>query len=332
MGYYLLDNPNRNAPQYAYPRRGGRKPSGTIIVHTAEGNGRAGVQRFIANRSDYGSYHRLSDETGTTKLLPFDYEAWQDTETNGWGIGISAACCAADWKRMAPAKADAILRNLARAAAEAVEYMRATHGVNVPIRRISGAQARAGVPGFCAHGDSGHHRSDPGKDFDWDLFFTYINQELGGIYAAGLGADIMATLDKEDYANIAHAVWAYDQQGKTQQAWHFQKNLATVIWGYKGKGQKRDAYWHLLNVGTNLLNTKIKNGKGVAYRWISYIVNDNQNAWDTKRLVEELAKKSGVDVAQIESAMSNVLQAEMPELLAENAVDVEVTINPKEKI
>lgn len=144
--------------------------------------------------------------------------------------------------------------------------------------------------------------------------------------------DIMATLDKEDYANIAHAVWAYDQQGKTHQAWHFQKNLATVIWGYKGKGQKRDAYWHLLNVGTNLLNTKIKNGKGVAYRWISYIVNDNQNAWDTKRLLETLAKKNGVSVAEIEAALSGVLQAEMPELLAENAVDVEVTINPKEKI
>lgn len=144
--------------------------------------------------------------------------------------------------------------------------------------------------------------------------------------------DIMATLDKDDYANIAHAVWAYDQGGKTPQAWHFQKNLVSLIWGYKGKDQKKDAYWNLLNVGTNILNTKIKNKKGVAYRWLSYLVNDNQNEWDTKRLVEELAKKNGVDVAQIEEAMSNVLQAEMPELLAENAVDVEVTINPKEKI
>lgn len=191
MGFYLLDFPGP-VPQYAYPRRGGGQPSGTIIIHTAEcamdldgaDDSAENCARFIANRADYGSYHRLVDSDSTVAMVPFEYEAWQDSETNGWGIGISAAVAAGRWLEIPAARRDRIYRNLGAAAAEAVQFM-AGRGVDVPIRRISGAEARAGVPGFCAHGDSGLYRSDPGAQFDWELFFEYTRQALGGIAAMG---------------------------------------------------------------------------------------------------------------------------------------------------
>lgn len=243
MGYYLLDRVN-TVLQYAYPRRGGSKPSGTIIVHTAEcamdlagaDDSAENCASFIAGRSDYGSYHRLVDSDSVIKMLPFNYEAWQDTETNGWGIGISAAVQAGKWNTIPADRRDRIYRNLAKAAAEAVEYMRATYGVNVPIKRISGAQARAGVPGFCAHGDSGIHRSDPGAQFDWDLFFTYTNQELGRVYAASViekdwfdmatEADLKKVLMDGDVLDaIAFRVQAYKGTGK-RDSWSYTVNNA----------------------------------------------------------------------------------------------------------
>lgn len=180
-GFYLLDNPNPNAPQYAYPRRGVRgKLTGTCIVHTAEGYGAEGMAAFIARRSDYGSYHRLSDWNVRIPMLPWEYEAWQDSETNNWAVGISAAVKAADWYKIDPDKRERVYRNMAKDGAEFVIYMRESYNVEVPRVRITGEQARASVPGFCAHGDSGIHRSDPGRDFDWNLFFQYINEELEG--------------------------------------------------------------------------------------------------------------------------------------------------------
>lgn len=186
MEYYLLayDTPPL---QYGYPRRGGGRLSGTVIVHTAEcaadnigeDTSAEGCANMIANRADYGSYHRLVDSDSIIHMLPWDYEAWQDSETNNWAVGISAALRTSDWLTMPADRADRVYRNLAACAAEFVTYMRGK-GIEVPRVRISGAQARAGVPGFCAHGDSGIARSDPGAAFDWAKFFNYTNQALEG--------------------------------------------------------------------------------------------------------------------------------------------------------
>lgn len=180
MGYWLADHPNADYPQYVNPRRGGNRLSGTVIMHTAEGYGAINVAYFISGRSGWGSYHRLVDETVRIPMAHWEWEAWQDSETNNWAVGISAACNAADWLGMVPSTRDRIYRNLAIEAADFVQYMRAEYGIEVPRRRISGAEARARVPGFCAHGDSGIDRSDPGKDFDWELFFQYTNEYLAG--------------------------------------------------------------------------------------------------------------------------------------------------------
>ena len=195
MGYWLADHPNAAYPQYVNPRRGGNKLSGTVIMHTAEGYGAINVAYFISGRSDWGSYHRLVDETVRIPMAHWEWETWQDSETNNWAVGISAAINAADWLKLVPNTRERIYRNLAAEAADFVQYMRHEYGIEVPRRRITGAEARARVPGFCAHGDSGINRSDPGKDFDWDRFFRYTNELLTGKYE--IGEDEMAfTIDE----------------------------------------------------------------------------------------------------------------------------------------
>jgi hypothetical protein len=181
---FLLDY-NPGTQQWGFPRRGGAQLSGTIIVHTAEcaadnvgeDSSAEGCANMIANRADYGSYHRLVDSDSIIEMLPWEYEAWQDSETNNWAVGISAALRTSDWAVMPADRRERVYRNMAACAADFVRYM-AGKGVTVPLVRISGAQARARVPGFCAHGDSGVARSDPGANFDWALFFRYTAEAL----------------------------------------------------------------------------------------------------------------------------------------------------------
>lgn len=185
-GYILVDSPNRAQPQGTYPRRGGAQLSGTCIVHTSEGNWRSGVDgltNLVRTRADWGCYHRACDWADIALYYPWEWETWQDTETNNWAVGIAAACKTTDWATMPADIRDGYYRNMGRMAADFVQYM-AGKGVHVPLRRLTGAEARARVPGFCAHGDSGLHRSDPGPQFDWALFFEYTRQALGGSLSA----------------------------------------------------------------------------------------------------------------------------------------------------
>lgn len=186
-GYVLVDTPNPYTAQGVFPRRGGARLSGTVIVHTSEGNWRSGVNalaNLVRNRADYGCYHQACDWADIAKFYPWEWETWQDSETNNWAVGISAACKTSDWGTMPADVEEGYYRNLSRMAADFVRYMR-TKGVEVPRVRITGAQARARVPGFCAHGDSGISRSDPGANFNWSRFFGYVEEELSGVAALG---------------------------------------------------------------------------------------------------------------------------------------------------
>ena len=217
--FYLLDNAQPNTQQWGYPRRGA-KLSGTCILHTAEcaldldgpDTSAEGTANFINNRSDYGSYHVLVDSDSIIWMAPWEYETWQDSQTNPWAVGISAAVQAANWHTIPADRRDRIYRNMAAAAADFVKYMKDAYGITVPLKRISGAQARAGVPGFCAHGDSGVDRSDPGAAFDWALFFNYTAQALGGAttpkepFTVGQYEDLNKKLDKID--KTTYNTWA----------------------------------------------------------------------------------------------------------------------------
>jgi hypothetical protein len=67
--------------------------------------------------------------------------------------------------------------NMARAAARQAVWLRTTHGVVVPARRINRDQSTAGVPGFISHAERDpDRRSDPGAAFDWFLFLDTFDQ------------------------------------------------------------------------------------------------------------------------------------------------------------
>jgi hypothetical protein len=94
-GYYLLDHPNPNTPQFRTPRR--ERASGVVVVHTDEApqqpGGSLGTAQFIARRTDYGSYHTIVDSTTTTRLAPpITHEVWgaaQPYGTNSHALHLS---------------------------------------------------------------------------------------------------------------------------------------------------------------------------------------------------------------------------------------------------
>ncbi len=179
MPEFLIDNPPK-VRQFRRPRR--EKPSGLIVVHTAESildmigedTGAEDVARFIANRSDFGSYHTLADSNSCVRLVPFDAEAFGDgTGSNPYAIHISFACKAAGWAGMGAERRAAMIHQGALAAAEAATWLLKTHGVMVPAMRISRADSERRLPGFISHADRDPaRRSDPGADFPWSAFFA----------------------------------------------------------------------------------------------------------------------------------------------------------------
>jgi hypothetical protein len=230
MSYIMLDTPNTSQPQGLFPRRGGYRPSGTIIVHTSEGNWQAGVNsltNLVRTRADYGCYHTACDWQDIAHYYPFEWETWQDSETNNWAVGIAAACRAADWGTMPADVESGYYRNLATMAAEFVTYMRNVYGVTVPLRRLTGDEARARVPGFCAHGDSGLHRSDPGPAFDWARFFAYTQEALGGnILVQGVTTNTEQTPAPDGETKMI--VLATD--GKNPQVWAGDGLIRRPVW------------------------------------------------------------------------------------------------------
>lgn len=223
-GFLLVDQPNPYTAQGVYPRRGVRgKLTGTVILHTSEGAWQAGVDsltNLVRTRSDYGCYHRACDWVDIARYYPWEWETWQDSETNNWAVGIAAACRTTDWAIMPADVREGFYRNMALMAADFVKYMKATYNITVPLRRISGEQARAGVPGFCAHGDSGIARTDPGVQFDWALFFKYTSQALGttptskGLFVTLTAAQEKLILDRVT-AYLDAPVSAVDEKSAT---------------------------------------------------------------------------------------------------------------------
>lgn len=186
--YFGLTHPNPNLRQYNVNRRDPHGDiSGTIVVHTAENygdsdgpdSGAEGAANFISSRTTYGSYHVLTDSDSIIPYLPLRYEAFHETSTNHWSIGLSAACRTTDWKTKPKAWVEKMYRNLARAAADIIEEVKRTEGIVIPLTHITKAQALARKPGFIGHGeiDTGR-RSDPGADFDWKKFLAYTREAL----------------------------------------------------------------------------------------------------------------------------------------------------------
>lgn len=179
---YLDDHP----PRVRQFRDRGTKPSGVIVVHTAESvmdtvdadTGAESVASFIANRTDYGSYHSLVDSNSRVRLVRFDQQAYGDgTGSNSHAIHISFACRTTDWDRMSSERREAFINRGAWAAVEAARWLKKNHGIVVPPRRISRAQSDDRVPGFISHAERDpERRSDPGANFPWEMFINKFQQ------------------------------------------------------------------------------------------------------------------------------------------------------------
>jgi peptidoglycan hydrolase-like protein with peptidoglycan-binding domain len=186
--FYLLEHKNPHLDQYGEERRYDQTPSGTIVIHTAENVadqlggdlGAENVAAYVVRRTNHGSYHRLVDADSIIKMAPFGYETWHCRNTNPWSIGISMAVMADDWDKYSDDYVMRVLRNAARAAAEAVRDLKKYWKVTVPLEHITGSQALAKRPGFTGHGETDPtRRHDPGSGFPWARFLNLVREELG---------------------------------------------------------------------------------------------------------------------------------------------------------
>ena len=263
MSFYLLDNAQPNTQQWGYPRRGA-KLSGTCIIHTAEcamdfegaDSSAENCANFIRTRSDYGSYHTLVDSDSIIEMVPYEYEAWQDSQTNPWAVGLSCAVQADNWHTIPADRKDRIYRNLATAAADFVSYMK-TKGITVPIRRITGQEARNGIPGFCAHGDSGVDRHDPGAQFDWAKFFNYTRQALGAA-AIGNQSSTPQELTVSEAAEIIRQIGIAHAK---------ENNIAKAVNDIAAKNQKWHGQSHAKMNAIKSVVDQIAAGQNVVIDW-----------------------------------------------------------------
>lgn len=95
MGYFLLDNPPASQQFYAGRPNG---LSGGVVIHTTEGVGgddsAENTARFIARRSDPGSYHMIVDTNSSVHMLPDDHVAFgvaaSGYNSRCWMIALAA--------------------------------------------------------------------------------------------------------------------------------------------------------------------------------------------------------------------------------------------------
>lgn len=246
---YLVNNPPR-VRQY---RQRYAKPTGCIVVHTAEnaidsiGDGvdssAENVASFIRTRSDYGSYHILVDSDSNIRLVPFKFAAYGDgTGSNEFAIHISFANRTTDWAKMSNDRKRKTIRRGAQGAARAARWVKKNYGIDIPTKKISKAASDLGKPGFLGHGDRDpSRRSDPGKDFPWNMFFDEFDRAMKrGKYAP--------TKPKRRPARIRKIIRVQKQQLKVA-------NLAFNA----AHGRKEDTlyYGHLIdNINTTLATAR----------------------------------------------------------------------------
>lgn len=216
MAAYLEEHPPARS-QYRKGRRA--KPTGTIVLHTAENtpdlagadSGAENIARFISQRTDApGSYHLIGDRDSQILLVPFEWEAFQDgTGSNPWGIGISLAITAKWFREASNEQKLWYMARFATMARTASDWLEASHGITVPARRLTKASQREA--GFCTHMDRENWQGTPGRRSDpwgnsddmWHLFLT-LYEDTANPTPAPAPADEEDELDANEKAMLRH--------------------------------------------------------------------------------------------------------------------------------
>ncbi|MFI6536692.1 N-acetylmuramoyl-L-alanine amidase [Nonomuraea sp. NPDC050547] len=155
-----------------------------IVVHTMEtgesSNVAENVAHYFAKRSTKASAHLCVDNNSVVRCVSDSDTAWAAPGCNSDGLQIELAGRAgqneAQW-------ADTYSRDLLELAARQVAAWCKKH--NIPARRLTRAQLRAGQRGIVGHADVSavYKRSDhwdPGPKFPWDDFIRKVRHYLDG--------------------------------------------------------------------------------------------------------------------------------------------------------
>lgn len=199
MGYFALEHPNPRAKAnpdgryWGYATRKGGRVSGVIVVHSAEvapdyvdeDRGAEATASYFTHSDRPASYHLIVDSDSIVRFLPLSHTAFHDaTGTNHHSIGVSMGTQAHTWGTR-PDHDDRMVRNAARAIAEALRYAAGQHDDPADWARwITPAQARRQEPGLVEHGEMDPtRRSDPWTKHRLrpelrDRLLRYVREEL----------------------------------------------------------------------------------------------------------------------------------------------------------
>jgi N-acetyl-anhydromuramyl-L-alanine amidase AmpD len=150
-----------------------------IVIHTIEGPKNASAAestgRMFATSTREASAHYTVDSDSIVQSVDERNTGWHAPGANDRGIGIEhagyAKQTASEWN---DAYNRAMLALSARLAADIADRW------NIPTRRLSQAELRAGYPGFVSHDDvsRAYGKSDhwdPGPNFPWAAYLAQVD-------------------------------------------------------------------------------------------------------------------------------------------------------------
>ncbi|MCA1695660.1 MAG: N-acetylmuramoyl-L-alanine amidase [Actinobacteria bacterium] len=176
--------------------RGSQSRAGTpislIVLHTAEGaTTAAGLEHYLDQPGVEASYHKMCDDTTTITYLPDEVASWSVLSGNNRSLNVCVTGFA-KWPTSEWLAHDGMLH---RAATVARDWCAGHH---IPAVKLSPAGVGADQWGICGHWDwtigkrDGTH-TDPGPNFPWDVFISYVNQG-GPPIPPGPGPDSIPTM------------------------------------------------------------------------------------------------------------------------------------------
>ncbi|MGW0485829.1 peptidoglycan recognition protein family protein [Nonomuraea sp. NPDC003214] len=169
------------AANYTRGRYGGIR---VIVIHTAETGESAsaaeGIANYFARPATKASAHVCTDNNSSVRCVDDGDTAWAAPGCNSDGLQIELAGRAGQNRSQWD---DAYSRALLRQAAKVVATWCKKH--NIPVRKLTHAQLRAGHKGIVGHVDVSkvYKKSDhwdPGPSFPWDHFLQLVRDELDG--------------------------------------------------------------------------------------------------------------------------------------------------------
>lgn len=179
MTYQLLEHPNPHGPHY-YTSRRAEVHLG--VIHTGENlpdwdgdDTAAEALAGYASRAQRAvSWHDTTDSDSEVPTLPLDHTAFHVRGYNSRSVGVEQATRAAAWGDAPDDWVQGIIDQTSIAVARWVDEY------DLPVRRITKAQADAGYPGLIDHARlDPDRRSDPGRDYPWALLLDVTAERVG---------------------------------------------------------------------------------------------------------------------------------------------------------